>query len=228
MKKILVGCPTSDYHEYALHEYAEAVRSLTYPNHDILLVDNSRENSYFEKLKSLNLPAVKGPWHDEARERIVASRNIIRQRVLDEDYDYFLSLEQDVIPPNDIIERLLSHKKRVITGIYFNYINAKEGIELAPVVWSKVNMEKEERFFLRPDQLNKGLLKIAVSGLGCILIHRSVLEKIKFRYDKKYPSFDDIFFGLDCKDNNFRVYADTNIICKHLIKNRPWSWKNLK
>ena len=89
-------------------------------------------------------------------------------------------------------------------------------------------MEKEERFFLRPDQLNKGLLKIAVSGLGCILIHRSVLEKIKFRYDKKYPSFDDIFFGLDCKENNFGIYADTNIVCKHLLKNRPWKWKDLK
>ncbi|MEK6856860.1 MAG: hypothetical protein AABX49_02485 [Nanoarchaeota archaeon] len=228
MKKILVGCPTSDYHEYALGEYVEAIKSFTYPDYDLQLVDNSKDNLYLNKLKSLNLATIKGPWHEEARERIVASRNILRQKVLDENYDYFLSLEQDVIPPKNVIEKLLEHKKRVVTGIYFNYINAKEGIELAPVVWSKVNMEKEERFFLRPNQLNKGLLKIAVSGLGCILIHRSVLEKIKFRYDKKYPSFDDIFFGLDCKDNNFGVYADTNIVCKHLIKNRPWSWKNLK
>ncbi len=228
MKKILVGCPTSDYHEYALKEYAEAVKNLTYKDYDILLVDNSKDDSYLKKLKVAELPVVKGPWHEEAKERIVNSRNILRQKVIDDNYDYFLSLEQDVIPPEDFIEKILRHKKRVVTGIYFNYITGKEGIELAPVVWSRLNMEKEERFFLRPDQLNKGLLKIAVSGLGCVLIHRSVLEKIKFRYEKQYPAFDDIFFGLDCKDNNIGVYADTSITCKHLIKNRPWSWKNLK
>ncbi|MBS3151228.1 glycosyltransferase [Candidatus Woesearchaeota archaeon] len=228
MKKILVGCPTSSYHEYALEEYARAVKSLTYPNYDILLVDNSKDDLYFKKLKLLNLPTIKGRWHEEARERIVESRNILRQKVIDDDYDYFLSLEQDVIPPKDIIERLLQHKKRVINGVYFNYINAKEGTRLAPVIWTKVNMKKEERYFLHPSQLNKGLMKIAISGVGCILIHRSVLEKIKFRYEKQYPSFDDIFFGLDCKENNIGIYADTNIVCKHLIKNRPWSWKNLK
>ena len=228
MKKILVGCPTSNYHEYALEEYAEAVKSLSYKSYDLLLVDNSKEDSYFKKLKSLNLPTVKGQWHEEARERIIESRNILRQKVIDGNYDYFFSLEQDVIPPKDVIERLLQHKKRVITGIYFNYIHVKKSIGLAPVVWSKVNMEKEERYFLKPSELNKGLIKIAMSGLGCILIHRSILEKIKFRYEKKYPAFDDIFFGLDCKKNKINIYADTNLACKHLIKNRPWSWKNLK
>ena len=228
MKKILVGCPTSDYHEYALEEYSEAVKSLTHKNYDVLLVDNSKDDAYMKKLKASGLPAVKGPWHEEAKERIINSRNILRQKILDDKYDYFLSLEQDVIPPKNIIERLLQHKKRVVTGIYFNYINVKKSVELAPVVWSKVNMEKEERYFLRPSELNKGLIKIAMSGLGCILIHRSILEKIKFRYENKYPAFDDIFFGLDCKENKVNIYADTNIICKHLIKNRPWSWRNLK
>ncbi len=228
MKKVLVGCPTSDYHEYALQEYAEAVKNLTYKNYDILLVDNSKDNSYLEKLKMINLPAIKGTWHEEARERIVLSRNILREKVLEENYDYFLSLEQDVIPPKDILERLLQYKKRVVTGIYFNYINTKKGIEIAPVAWSRINMEKEERYFLKPDDLNKGLLKIAMSGLGCILIHKSVLEKIKFRYEKNYPSFDDIFFGLDCMKNKTSFYTDTSLICKHLLKKRPWSWKNLK
>ncbi|MBI2508198.1 glycosyltransferase [Candidatus Woesearchaeota archaeon] len=228
MKKILVGCPTSDYHEYALKEYAEAVKSLSYKNYDIMLVDNSKEDSYFKKLNSLNLPTVKGPYFESARERIITSRNILRQKVLDGNYDYFLSLEQDVIPPKDVIERLLQHKKRVVTGVYFNYINTKKGVELAPVVWSKVNLEKEERYFLKPSELNRGLIKIAMSGVGCILMHRSVLEKIKFRYEKQYPAFDDIFFGLDCRDNKIEIYADTNMICRHLIKNRPWSWSNLK
>ena len=226
--KILIGCPTSFHKEYCLQEYAEAVKNLTYKNYNILLVDNSEDDSYLKKLKSLGLSAIKGSWFEGAKERIVSSRNLLREKALEGNYDYLLSLEQDVIPPKNIIERLLQHKKRVVTGIYFNYINVKKSVELAPVVWSKVNMEKEERYFLRPSELNKGLIKIAMSGLGCILIHRSILEEIKFRYENKYPAFDDIFFGLDCKENKVNIYADTNLICKHLIKNRPWSWRNLK
>ena len=38
-----------------------------------------------------------------------------------EDYDYFLSLEQDVIPPKDIIEQMLKSEKKIITGVYFNH-----------------------------------------------------------------------------------------------------------
>ena len=227
-KKVLVGCPTSFHKEYCLKDYTDAVKGLTYKNHDVLLVDNSKDDSYFKKLKSLGLPVVKGPWHEESKERIITSRNILRKKVLDENYDFFLSLEQDVIPPTDIIERFLQHKKRVVTGIYFNYISTKKGAELAPVIWSKINMEREERYFIKPSELNRGLKKVAMSGLGCILIHKSVLEKIKFRYEKQYPSFDDIFFGLDCMENKINIYADTNIICKHLIKNRSWSWRDLK
>ena len=226
--KIMVGCPTSFHKEYALQQYAESLKKITYKNHDILLVDNSPNDTYLDKIKETGLSVIKGPRFESARDRIIASRNILRQKVIDGNYDYFFSLEQDVIPPKDVIERLLQHKKRVITGIYFNYIHVKKSIGLAPVVWSKVNMEKEERYFLKPSELNKGLIKIAMSGLGCILIHRSILEKIKFRYEKKYPAFDDIFFGLDCKKNKINIYADTNLACKHLIKNRPWSWKNLK
>src|SRR3989344_1931201 len=194
MKKILVGCPTSSYHEYALEEYARAVKSLTYPNYDILLVDNSKDDLYFKKLKLLNLPTIKGRWHEEARERIVESRNILRQKVIDDDYDYFLNLDQDVIPPKDIIERLLQHKKRVITGIYFNYKNftprrlglknGKRYGELFPTIWSFTSKKGVIRN-IKEEELTGGLIQIALCGSGCLFVHRSVLEKVEFHYNKE-------------------------------------------
>ena len=86
--KILVGCPTSFHKEYALEAYAKAIKSLTYKNFDILLVDNSEDNKYFEKIKSFNIPVIKGPYFPSARDRIVASRNLLREKVI-KDYDYF-------------------------------------------------------------------------------------------------------------------------------------------
>src|SRR3989344_3797127 len=224
--KILVGCPTSNYHEYALQQYADSIKKLTYKNKDVLLVDNSIDNVYFEKIKSFGINVIKGPWFESARDRIIASRNILRQKVLDENYDYFLSLEQDVLPPENIIERLLSAKKKVISGIYFHHMTKNNETRALPVIWTKV--EDHYRYVLKSNELNKGIKKVEITGLGCILIHNSVLKKIRFRYEKQYPAFDDIYFGLDCKDNKINLYADTNLICKHLIKNRPWDWSKIK
>ena len=118
MKKILVGCPTSFHKEYCFNKYLKGIKSLTYQNHDILLVENSKDDKYINKIKKF-LPVIKGPYFESALDRIITSRNILKEKVLEGNYDYFLSLEQDVIPPKDIIERLLKHNKKVITGIYF-------------------------------------------------------------------------------------------------------------
>ena len=68
--KILVGCPTASTHGYCLKEYANAVKSLTYPNYEVLLVDNSKDDSYFKRIKSLGLNAIKDEYFEKARERI--------------------------------------------------------------------------------------------------------------------------------------------------------------
>jgi len=48
--RILIGCPTSDYKEYSLKEYLEGIKNLTYKNFDLVLVDNSKNDYYFNKL----------------------------------------------------------------------------------------------------------------------------------------------------------------------------------
>ena len=118
--KILVGSPINEMYDYCIEEYTNRLKSLTYKNYDILLVDNSKTDSFFKKLKTMNVPVIKDTWHEEPRDRQVSSRNLLREKAI-ENYDYFLNLDQDVIPPKDIIERFLAHKRRALTGIYFNY-----------------------------------------------------------------------------------------------------------
>lgn len=228
--KILVGCPTSFHKEYALEQYAKAIKSLTYSNFDILLVDNSKDNVYFEKIKKLSLPVIKGPWFESARDRIIASRNILREKAIKENYDYFFSLEQDVLPPKDILEKLLQHNKKLITAIYFanNIIPDTQTHELIPLVYKLVD---EKTLSMRPLNevelwKNLGLTEVVSAGLGCVLIHRNILEKIKFRYEKN--TFDDRWFFIDCYDKKIKVFADTSIKCKHLIHNRPYPWSKIQ
>ena len=74
--KVLVGCPTSFHKEYALKQYADAVKSLNYDNFDVLLVDNSQDDVYLNKIKEHRLNVIKGPYFESAIKRIIESRNI--------------------------------------------------------------------------------------------------------------------------------------------------------
>ncbi len=71
--KVLVGCPTSDYKEECLEEYAEAVKNLSYDNYEVLLIDNSKGNEYFERgqwieaLKSYDRAIHLNPTYEKAR-----------------------------------------------------------------------------------------------------------------------------------------------------------------
>lgn len=226
--KVLVGCPTSDYKSYCLDEYAKSVKTLSYDNYDILLIDNSKTSGYSEKIKKLGLNIIKDKYSESARERIVSSRNILRDYAIKNNYDYLLSLEQDVIPPKDIIERLLNHKKQVVSGVYFafNFYQGKH--QLLPLIWVDFDDKNKKMFYIDKTRLwSKEIIKIATCGLGCVLIHKDIFKKVKFRYDFKMDEgFDDMFFCKDLREKGIDIYADTSLKCKHLIKN--WSWKNIK
>ena len=222
--KVLVGCPTSEHKEYCLKEYMGAVRNLSYKNYDILLVDNSKDNRYYEKIKSLGINVIKDGYLERARDRIVHSRNMIREYVLDNDYDYFLSLEQDVIPPKDIIERLLKREKDIVSGVYFKeFIINNEMREILPLLYDS----KDDHEYLC--QLNEGdvtgdkLILVKGCGLGCVLISRIVLKNLIFRYDANDKAFDDMWFSHDVNSLNYKIYADTSIKCKHLTKEMDWN-----
>ncbi|MBS3151229.1 glycosyltransferase family 2 protein [Candidatus Woesearchaeota archaeon] len=242
MKKILVGSPVNEMYEYCIKEYTDAITSLSYKNYDILLVDNSKTDAFYKKLKSMKIKVIRGKYFEEPRDRMIDGRNILREKAINENYDFFMNIDQDVIPPRDIIERFLQHKKRVITGIYFNYrkftprkLGSKEGERyggLFPTVWRFTN-KKDVIRQLREDELTGQLVQIASSGSGCLFIHNSVLKKINFHYskdndkpEKNYFVFDDAYFCKDLMELKIPVYADTSMICRHLIKEKGWTWSD--
>ena len=226
--RVLVGCPTSFHKEYCFEEYARAVTSLSFKSYDVLLVENSPEDTFFKKIKAHKIPVIKGPYFEGARDRIVASRNLLREKALHGDYDYLLSLEQDVIPPKDIIELLIRHRKPVVSGVYFNRnVTPDGGVQLIPLVYA---LTDKERLTMRPltfEELEEpALLPIVSCGLGCVLIHRDVLKEITFRY--ALNSFDDRWFCTDLYEKKIPLFCDSSVKCKHFILDRPYQWRDIK
>ena len=225
--KILVGCPTSDHKAYCLDAYLTTVKALSYPNYNLLLVDNSKKEDYFKLLKDKGVPVLRTPHYTTARERIVESRNLLRKKALEGDYDYLLSLEQDVIPPKDILEQLLSHKKPVITGIYYMHYTVKQqgkiiGKKVLPLLYQR--KDEEHLIQLQPEEVEGNhLLEITATGLGCILIHKDILEKTPFRYEEEKLVFDDIWFCQDLEKEGVQLYVATSVKCKHLTTEMNWN-----
>jgi len=228
--RVLIGCPTSFHKEYALEQYAETIKSLNYNNYDILLVDNSSDDNYLDKIKSYGLNAIKGIYFEGALNRIIASRNILRKYTLDNNYDYLLSLEQDVLLKKDDLLKLVSHKKDVVSGVYFLH-NIFDGKRiLVPQAFNVLDEKKDDLPTMIPineeEFLSNKLIKIVSCGLGCVLIHKSVLKEINFRYENNV--FDDRFFCIDLYKKNIPIYCDTSVKCKHLILNREYPWSKIK
>jgi hypothetical protein len=216
--KVLVGCPTYMNKEYALAKYAAAVKALKHDGFqmDILLVDNSAGDEYMKKIKAAGLPVVKGPWHEKARDRIIASRNVLRDKVLKEGYDYLFSLEQDVIPAPDTLQKMVAHNKKIVTGVVYNHMPYGEEVRLLPMLFSQHPVDPTGLWYVDEAELKvPGLKGVLATHLGCTLIHRDILELFPFHYFGN--TFDDMAFSKDVVQGGFPILVDTTIKPEHLF-----------
>jgi len=218
--KILIGCPTSSYKEYCLREYLEGVKRLSYENVHLILVDNSENDDYYNKLKRFGVSVIRGKYFESAKDRIIHSRNLLRRYCLENDYDYLLSLEQDVVPPKNVIERLMKHDKEIVGGLYYYLGDDKK--TLLPMIWVHHEGEYARRLTFKEVQ-GEELIEAITCGLGCVLIKRNALDKIRFRHVKGEEPWDDLWFGEDARQKGFKVYVDTGVKCKHYVKGMDWS-----
>ncbi len=226
--RVLVGCPTSDIFEYCLNEFLERIKNLSYNSYDILIIDNSKDDNYLnlikEKIKNnKKINAVKGPYFEDWRQRVVHSRNLIIDYTIKNNYDYLLSVDQDVILPKDVIEKLLKFNKEIISGVYYGFFLIDGVKKLRPLLYKyrdnkKYNLELNE-------VENESLIRVDECGAGCLLIKRNVLEKgIKFGLLEDPKTTDDVYFCQKATEAGFEIFAYTGVKAKHMVlgRKRPY------
>ncbi|TSD02456.1 MAG: hypothetical protein Athens071424_52 [Parcubacteria group bacterium Athens0714_24] len=113
IERILVTCPVHECKEYSFQKWIDAVKSLTYPNYEIFVVDNSPSLDFMNRYKD-QVPME----HIEVDQsipvnRITKSMEVIRQKFLKGDYDRWFNIECDVIAPPNTIEVFLENGKGV-------------------------------------------------------------------------------------------------------------------
>jgi hypothetical protein len=225
MPKILLACPVSDYKEYILFEWLHHLKTLD-GFFDIFLVDNSYTPDLAIKLKKAgyNIIGVMPDKNDVKKVRTMAKcMEIIRNYALINNYDYLFSLECDVFPPKDIIARLLEINNPAAGATYF--------IDSGP--FSRLMVQRTEPETLAGESIVRnltidesflfcdGTVKFAFGiGLGCVLIHKSILTRVKFRYEPGSLVHADSYFYRDLYNLKQPVKVHTGIICTHI--NQDW------
>lgn len=227
MKKVLVGSAVYYHKEYILDKFLQRVAELSYPEYDVVLVDNGKTRKYLDlveekimKLKSkIKFIPKYDTWCDDVRFRMQTAHNDIRRTFLLGDYSHLLLLDQDIIPPINIIEKLLKHNKPVVSALYKIYIRRDEIEGDNKWVWENhPGQSTLIRGRLTREPFPKALENTGlhewrgVFGFGCVLIERAVLESVGFRYANLFP---DMVFYKDIRWRNYKAYIDSNVMCEH-------------
>jgi hypothetical protein len=225
MKKILIASPTAVLKDYCFDEWMKNVTNFTYPNTELYLCDNSSDREYFNDIKKrykhlndfFNVGRVTPSQYDLSYKHILAkSHERCRKYALENNFDYMLHLETDIFPPIDVIERLLEAKREVIGALYHIELGERSTLMIQQI--EEFGDAHRETFNLEESDLEfvDGEVKRVFScGLGCTLIHKSVLKQVSFRYEEGSPVHPDSFYFADLNIKNIPVFVDTSIYCKH-------------
>lgn len=146
-------------------------------------------------------------------------RNLIAHYTIQNGYDYLFGVDSDIILPKDCLSKMIVHDKDIVTGVYIQRIPGTHTIEVygVPPQGGMVHIPYDDL------KRHHGLVEVAGCGFGCVLVKRHVLEGIEyphFQYKSaihhKDTVSEDVYFCMKARDNGFRVWCDTTILCDHI------------
>ena len=235
--KIFIGIVTNKCKDYCAEIFAKSISEYNYPIENILIgiADNSPSgessilvdclSKYGFKIKiSHYIPTKEQP----VREVLANCRNMLRERFLSSDCDYFFSLESDVILPPETLQTLLDCEKDIVSAINVHTYGPDNTKPIVCVNWNSPypnisrNAEWHDFYNIREEngrvwiEAKGDIFEVSGIGLGCVLISRRVLEHIPFRVRLDRPVFDDMFFCNDCIELGFHIWVCPKIVAAHL------------
>lgn len=145
---------------------------------DVACQELGRSIQFWEAFSALDLPEgwkINPPSRGSAA---VKARNSVIKKVLREGYDYVLFVDDDHILPHDIVQRLLSHQKSLVSALYVRRISP-----FSPLIFDRLDAGR----ILQKGE--SGLSKTMYTGCGCLLVSRQVLEEMRLTPD------DDLWFA---------------------------------
>ena len=153
-------------------------------------------------------------FHFVASCLLYESRERIARYALQENADYLLFLDSDMVVPYDLVVKLVKHDLMFVTGMAFKRIYPYQ-----PCFYTTVRLKKDFKPILEspaefPDE---GLLKIEGAGMACCLIKTDVFRNVKPPWFFPLPNIgEDLTFCLKLQKNKIDMFVDLGINVGHV------------
>ena len=191
MNKILVGVPTANY---------------------------SRNDSFYDYLLQLDLP--EGTARTFARGQSPArNRNIIIEMAIANKCTHILFIDDDTAPPKDMLTKLLSHDKDIVTGLYL-----MRSFPHQPIIFNRTDDRGWCAYnYLNEEKTGNALIPVVSAGLGACLIKIEVFLGMERPWitlgelEKDHWSDDTSFFKRALAAG-FKAYCDLSVRVGHFAQ----------
>ncbi len=144
------------------------------------------------------------------------SRNNIVNLAKQNNCDYIFFIDSDVLIEEGHLERLLSHDKDVVSGIYY---------KKTPLYDPLPRRQVAENLYVHIEPEGSDIIEIDGTGLGCVLVKMSVFDKIhypwfEFKYHNVHGKWDqlseDLYFFQKLQNVGTKIYCDPIVQCSHI------------
>ena len=172
---------------------------------------------------------------------VATARNRIAQKALDMNADYVLTVDNDVVVPQNALLNLLEDAKDVCLGYYAhrdpknNYtgrmcvcrLKDKDGNDYYHYPAESQYTAEELR-----SMAESGIRKIEIhgGGMGCALIRTDVFRQIEYPwYDwvnygdaNRGMLSEDLYFCSLCRASGYKIHTDVRVWCGHMFRYVQW------
>ncbi len=225
LPRVLLAAPISRNKEYILQDWLQHITGFTYPAYDIFLVDNSPDPAFHQEVWRRGFQCgYYPPQGKRAPDFIADSQNMLRQYFLENDYDYFFSLECDNFPPHNIIELMLSYRADNINIPYFLKQGPATalGVQLSVINYQGWCANKVMAPYEGIGAFDGRVKRYFAPSIGCSLFSKKLMQQLKFRTCRSNPmAFSDSFWHLDSNRIGIKPLVHMGVLCEH----RRFTWK---
>jgi len=144
---------------------------------------------------------------------IAHNRNSLVESFLKTDYEWFLFIDSDIMPPLNVLD-MTKNGKDICSGICPQFRKDR--------IVSLILKKYQDKYKFIKNDIKGDVIEIDGVGTGCLLIRRNVFEKIEkpyfeFLFDEKGMNrlSEDLNFCRKAQEAGFKIWADKRMGLHH-------------
>jgi len=149
---------------------------------------------------------------------IYDSRDAIAHFAIDNDYDYILYADSDMVFCADDLNKLLSHDADIVSGLYVTRRGENKNVCYSQIITRRRFPYRSPQLIVDPAVSGYG--SVAACGFGFCLIKSSVVKCMFKRYKSIFEPFkglgEDAAFCLRASKCGYKIMVDRDVKLGHI------------